>query len=298
MVIPLAEGPLLRVKLLKIGEEDQIILLTTHHIVSDGWSMGLFDREIRQLYAAYREGQPSPLDELSVHYGDYAEWQRSWLSGEAFEEQLGYWKKRLEGAQTVLALPTDRPRPAVMRYPGASHSSRLSADLSARLKELGRMEGTTLFMTLMAVFQLLLHRYTGERDIIVGTPISGRNQFETEAMIGLFVNTLVIRTELSADINFRELLRRVRDITLEAQAHQDLPFEKLVEEMGIERSLSYNPLFQVMFALDHVSNETPELPGLKSGSFEVDSETQKFDLTLSAVDAAGGIVISIQNRSA
>jgi amino acid adenylation domain-containing protein len=288
----LAGGPLLRVKLLKVEEEDQIILLTMHHIVSDGWSMGLFDREIRQLYAAYREGRPSPLDELSIHYGDYAEWQRSWLSGDVIEEQLGYWKKHLEGAQTVLVLPTDRPRPAVMRYPGASHHSRLPAGLSARLKELGRMEGATLFMTLMSVFQLLLHRYTGECGIIVGTPISGRNQFETESLIGLFINTLVIRTKLSEEINFRELLRYVRDITLEAHAHQDLPFEKLIEEIGVERSLSYNPLFQVMFVLENISNDSPELPGLKLCPFEVNSETQKFDLTLSAVDAAGEISIS------
>jgi amino acid adenylation domain-containing protein/FkbM family methyltransferase len=288
----LAEAPLLRVKLLKLEEEDHIILLTMHHIVSDAWSMRLFDREIRQLYVAYREGLPSPLDELSVHYGDYAAWQREWLSRDVVEEQLGYWKKHLEGAQPVLALPTDRPRPAVMRYPGASHHFRLPASLSARIRALGRTEGATLFMTLMSVFQLLLHRHTGEHDIIVGTPISGRNQFEIEPLIGFFVNTLVIRTKLSGGVNFRELLRYVRDITLEAHAHQDLPFEKLIEAIGVERSLSYNPLFQVMFVLENASNENPELPGLEFCPVDVGPETQKFDLTLTAGDSGGDIGVS------
>jgi amino acid adenylation domain-containing protein/FkbM family methyltransferase len=288
----LAEVPLLRVMLLKLEEEDHIILLTMHHIVSDAWSMRLFDREVRQLYAAYRDGRPSPLDELSIQYGDYAAWQRAWLSGDAIAEQLEYWKKHLEGAPTVLALPTDRLRPPVVRYRGGAHHSRLPADLSSRLKELGRMEGATLFMTLMSVFQLLLHRYTGERDIIVGAPISGRNQIETEPLIGFFVNTLVFRTKLSGDMNFRELLRYVRDIALEAHAHQDLPFEKLIDEIGVERSLSYNPLFQVMLVLENYSNENPELPGLRFSAVDVGVETQKFDLTLSAVDAGGEICIS------
>ena len=288
----LGEAPLLRVELLKLEEEDHIILLTMHHIVTDAWSMRLFDREIRQLYAAYHDGQPSPLDELSIQYGDYAAWQRTWLSGDVIEEQLEYWKKYLEGAQPVLALPTDRVRPAIVRYPGGGHHSRLSADLSSRLKELGRREGATLFMTFMSVFQLLLHRYTGERDIIVGSPISGRNQIETEPLIGFFVNTLVFRTKLFRGMNFRELLRAVREITLEAHAHQDLPFEKLIEALGVERSLSYNPLFQVMFVLENYSNENPDLPELRFSPFDVGTETQKFDLTLSAGDAGGEICVS------
>ena len=201
-----------------------------HHVVSDGWSLGVFWRELGALYEAFSRGEPSPLAELPVQYADYALWQRRWLTGEVLEEQLGYWREQLAGAG-ALELPTDHPRPAVRTHLGARQELVLPEPLTRALKELSRQEGTTLFMVLLGAFQALLSRYSGQEDVAVGSPIAGRNQAETEDLIGFFVNTLVMRTDLSGDPTFKELLGRVREVALGAYAHQDLPFERLVEEL-------------------------------------------------------------------
>jgi hypothetical protein len=242
----LSAGPLFRALLLRVGAEDHVLLLSMHHIVSDGWSMGVLFRELSALYAAYREGRESPLPELALQYADYAVWQREQLAGEVLDRQLSYWREQLAGVPELLELPTDHPRPAVQTYRGASVPVELSLE---RLQSLGRSEEATLYMVLLGAFQVLLSKYSGNEDIVVGSPIAGRTRKEVEELIGFFVNTLVLRTDLSGDPSFRETLRRVREVTLGAYAHQELPFEKLVAELQPERSLSHTPLFQVAFAL-------------------------------------------------
>ncbi|MCA1579632.1 MAG: amino acid adenylation domain-containing protein, partial [Acidobacteria bacterium] len=295
----LQAGPLLRVSLLRLGEEDHVALFTMHHIVSDGWSMGILVREVAALYGAYVRGEESPLPELAVQYADFAAWQREWLQGAVLERQLSYWKERLRGAPPALELPTDRPRPTVMTQRGAQHGFRLSEELSRGLQELSRREGVTLFMVLLAAFAVLLKRYTGQPDVVVGTPIAGRNRGEVEGLIGFFVNTLVLRTDLSGDPSFRELLERVKEVALGAYAHQDLPFEKLVEELQPERSLAHTPLFQVMLVLQNAPGGEVELPGLKltplgagsgdSGGGAMAGGTAKFELTLTVVETRAGL---------
>ena len=288
----LARGPLLRASLLRLGDQEHVLLLTMHHIVSDGWSVGVLFRELAALYAAFSQGQPSPLHELSIQYADYALWQREWLQGEEMERQLAYWRRQLAGAPAVLELLTDRPRPAMQSFRGAKQSLVLPKDLTARLKDLSRREGVTLFMTLLAAFQTLLSRYTGQADILVGSPIANRNREEIEGLIGFFVNTLVLRTDLSGDPTFRELLGRVSEVALGAYAHQDLPFEKLVEGVQPERSLSHTPLFQVMFILQNAPRQALELPDLRLSPLAVESGTSKFDVTLSMVERADGLTAS------
>jgi amino acid adenylation domain-containing protein len=285
----LGSGPLLRVCLLRLDREEHALLLTMHHIISDGWSVGVLIRELGALYAAYSRGQESPLAELPLQYADYAQWQRNRLHDEALAEQLAYWRNQLQGAPSLLALPTDRPRPAMQTFSGAAHTLMFPPELSAALKSLSQREGVTLFMTLLAAFQMLLCRYTGQMDISVGTPIANRNRAEVEGLIGLFANTLVLRTNLDGNPSFRELLQRVKEVALGAYARQDLPFEKLVEELQPERSLSHSPLFQVMFVLQHASAEAPELRGLTLQSVEAENATAKFDLTLSITDATEGL---------
>ncbi|MGH7931425.1 MAG: condensation domain-containing protein, partial [Candidatus Binatia bacterium] len=246
----LSRGPLLRAILLRLHQEEHFLLLNMHHIVSDGWSMGVFFREISVLYEAYSNGKPSPLAELPIQYADYAVWQRNRLQGEVLETQLSYWEKQLEDIST-LDLPTDRPRPAAQSFRGARLSLELSKELTEGLKALSRKERVSLFMTLLAAFQTLLHRYTGRDDIAVGSPIAGRNRAEIEGLIGFFINTLVLRADLSGNPTFRELLARVREAALGAYDHQDVPFEKLVQELHPERNLNQSPLFQVMFVLQN-----------------------------------------------
>ena len=224
----LTQVPLLRASVLQMAEQEHVLLLTLHHIVSDGWSMGVLFRELSALYNAFSTGKPSPLAELPLQYPDFAVWQRQWLQGEVLEGQLSYWKKQLAKAPAVLDLPTDRPRPPVQTYRGARQSLVLSQALTSRLKAISRQESVSLFMTLLAAFQTLLYRYTQCDDILVGSPIAGRNRTDIEGLIGFFVNTLVLRTDLSGDPSFRELLGRVRKLALDAYAHQDLPFEKLI----------------------------------------------------------------------
>src|SRR5882672_5931778 len=282
----LSRGPLIRATLLRLSELEHVLLFTMHHIVSDGWSLGILRREVAALYEAYAQGRPAALPELSIQYADFAVWQREWLQGAVLEEQLSYWRGQLGGGSPVLELPLDRARPAVQSLRGARQSLLLSETLTRALEALSRREGVTLFMTLLAGFQTLLYRYSGQEDIAVGTPIANRNRAETEELIGFFVNTLVLRCDLSGNPSVRELLQRVREVALGGNAHQDVPFEKLVEELQPERNLSHSPLFQVMFWLQNAAAGALELPELVLSGIGVDQQTAKFDLTL-AVDQTG-----------
>ena len=290
----LSQGPLLRAHLLRLSEEEHILLLTMHHIVSDAWSAAILSRELSIHYSARLSGLPPHLPELPVQYADFAAWQRHWLQGEVLQQQLEYWRKQLEGAPSVLHLPTDRPRPAVPTYRGAGQRILLSRELSEGVKALSRREGVTLFMTLLAAFQVLLARYSGQEDIVVGSPIANRRFHELEGLIGLFANTLAMRTDLSGDPSFRKLLSQVRDTALAAYAHQDLPFEKLVEELQPERSLSFNPLFQVMFTLQNTPVVDQEMPPLKVERLPLDTGTAKFDLILFVVETGNGLQCRIE----
>ncbi len=277
----LAAGPLLRAVVLRLSEQEHVLLCTMHHIISDGWSIGVLIRELTTLYEAYVKGEPSPLPELGIQYADYAHWQREWLQGEVLEQQLNYWKQQMAGAPAVLELPTDYPRPAVQTFRGAHQSLSLSAELTTGLKALTQREGVTLFMTLLAAFQTLLWRYSGQEDIVVSTGIANRNRAETEPLIGFFVNTLVLRTDLSGEPPFTRLLERVREVTLGAYAHQDVPFELLVEALAPERDARYTPLFQVMLVLQNARMaEAVKLAGLELSGVGGEVETAKFDLTL------------------
>jgi amino acid adenylation domain-containing protein len=280
----LAHGPLLRATLVKLAPHDHVLLLTMHHIVSDGWSMGVLLQELSHLYDAYRQGKPACLPGLSIQYADFAAWQRHWLQGDELNQQLAYWKERLGDGPAVLELPTDRPRPAQQTFHGAVQSVELSAELASGLRQVSRREGATLFMTVLAAFQTWLHRYTGQTDISVGCPIANRTQLELEGLIGFFVNTLVMRGDLSGDPTFKELLGRVRETTLGAYAHQDVPFEKLVEVLAPERSRSHAPLFQVALVLQNAPLSWParqgEADGLRVSPWMVDNGTSKYDLTL------------------
>jgi NRPS condensation-like uncharacterized protein len=258
----LSTGPLLRARLLRLATEEHILLLSMHHIVSDGWSINVLAHELATLYDAYAVGAESPLEDLRLQYPDYATWQREWLQGEVLEQHAAYWREQLRGVSPVLPLPLDKPRPTVSSFYSATLSRHLSKELSNDLKTLSRREGVTLFMCLLAAFQLLLRRYSGQDDITVGSPVANRTRAETEELIGFFVNTLVLRTDVSGNPTFRELVQRVRETALGAYAHQDVPFEKLVEELAPERSLSFTPLFQVMFALENAPLPEVEAHGL------------------------------------
>jgi amino acid adenylation domain-containing protein len=282
----LANDSLWRVCLIQLSEDDHVMLLVMHHIVSDGWSTGILLGELSTLYEAFSQGEPSPLPDLPIQYADFAVWQRQWLSGEVLETQLNYWKQQLAGAPPLLELPTDRPRPSVQTYRGNTYEFQLNADLSQKLKSLSQKLGATLFMTLLTAFNILLSRYSGQSDIIVGSPIANRNHSEIESLIGFFVNTLVLRTNLEGNPSFVELLSRVRQVALDAYAHQDLPIERLVEELQPERSLSYSPLFQVMFALQNAPIEELGMPGLSITSLQLENVTSKFDLSLSMEETA------------
>jgi amino acid adenylation domain-containing protein len=284
----LARGPLLRAKLLRVAADDHVLLLTLHHIICDGWSIGVFMSELAALYEAYASGQQSPLAKLPIQYADYARWQREWLQGEVLEQQLSYWKEQLAGAPAVLELPSDRPR-SERTQPGAYSTFRISTETTKGLNELSRSHGATLFMTLLASFQTLLFRYTAQDDIVVGSPIAGRNRAETENLIGFFINTLVMRTNMSGDPSFSELLQRVKETALGAYAHQDVPFERLVEELQPERSLSHSPIFQVMLAVQHARSARLQLPGVSLETMAVGTEAAKFDLMLLLAEDAEGL---------
>ncbi len=289
----LARGPLLRVGLLRLDETEHVLLLTLHHIVGDAWSIGVLVREVTALYTVFAAGQPSPLPELPVQYADFAAWQRSWLAGEALQRELQYWRDHLAGAPPVLELPTDRPRPAVQSFRGAVRPLSLPPELSAALAALSRREGVTVFMTLVSALSALLSRFSGQADLTLGTPVAGRHRLEIESLIGFFVNTLVLRPDLSAEPRFIELLSRVRREALNAYAHQDLPFEKLVEDLAPERSLSQTPLFQVMFAWQNAALSALALPGLRLAPMELADEVAKFDLSLVLQEFGSGIAGSL-----
>ncbi|HYO99536.1 MAG TPA: amino acid adenylation domain-containing protein [Pyrinomonadaceae bacterium] len=290
----LSTGPLLRASLIRLEDEEHIVVVVMHHIVSDGWSVGVFIRELTALYGAYTDGRPSTLDELPMQYADFAHWQREWANLEVMRMQHAFWERQLATAPEVLELPTDFPRPAVQTWRGARQPLTLPLALTDTLKALSRREGVTLFMTLLAAFQTLLHRYSGQSDIVVGSDIANRHRVEIEGLIGFFSNMLVLRTDLSGDPTFRQLLGRVREMTLEAYSNQDVPFEKLVEVMRPKRGLGHTPLFQVVFTLQNAPTPPLELPGLTARPLEVDCETAKFDLVLNMWDNEDGLTGSLE----
>ena len=285
----LARGPLVRGRLLRLTDSQHLLVVVTHHAVSDGWSIGVFARELEALYAAFRAGQPSPLPGLALQYGDFAGWQRDWLSGEALSSQLDYWRRVLAGCSEGVTFPCDHPRPTRPAARGQRRSLPLSPGLSDDIRAFSRREGVTLFMTLLAALDVLLSRHSGQSDIQVGTPIAGRTHAELEPLVGFFVNTLVLRTELSGNPSFRELLARVRETALGAYAHQDLPFEKLVAELQPQRDPGRTPLFQVMFNLVNLETRPPRLEGLEVEALPNPEPESKFDLTLYALDGPGEI---------
>ncbi|HEX2094994.1 MAG TPA: condensation domain-containing protein, partial [Longimicrobiaceae bacterium] len=285
----LARGPLLRPTLLRLGPCDHAFLLPMHHIVTDGWSTGVLWRELVALYNAVRAGRPSPLRQVRLQYGDFAVWQQAHLAGGVLDRQMAYWTERLDGAPTLIALPTDRRRPAEQSYRGAAYEFAVPDEVSARLDVLAQREGATLFMVLLAAVAALLGRYAGEDDLVIGSPIANRTRPELEEIVGLFANTLAIRTDLSGDPTFRELLGRVRDALFEDFAHQDLPFERIVEELRIERSLSYNPVYQVMFVLQNAPRSRSALAGLEMHLLETDHRKSKLDLAISAQTTESGL---------
>jgi acyl-CoA synthetase (AMP-forming)/AMP-acid ligase II/acyl carrier protein len=285
----LTQGPLMRATLLRLGKEDHVLLLTIHHIAFDGWSLSVLARELAALYEAFCAGRPQPLPDLPVQYADYTHWQRQWLQGDVLQTQLSYWKQQLAGVR-VLDLPTDRPRPPVQTFRGAKQFLLLSSRLTNELKLLSLREGVTPFMSLLAAFTTLLHGYTGQYDIAVGTFLINRNRVETEGLIGFFINNLVLRTDLAGNPSFRELVARVRTVALAAYAHQDLPFEKLLEELRPERDKSRTPLFQVMLVLQNTPGSALDLPGLTSSNYPAAQDTRaNFDLTLWMSDGIEGL---------
>ena len=290
----LEKGPLMRAKLVRIGPEDHVLLILIHHILFDGWSRRILSGEMAELYDAFATGNASPLPDLPLQYGDFAVWQRKFLTSSQTGKQLNFWKRRLEGAPLVLELPLDNLRPALATYRGARRSLLLPLPLLEQLRELSRTESVTLFMTLLAVFNIMLSRYTAQEDIIVGTPVAGRNRVEIEKLIGLFINSLALRTNLSGDPLFRDLLSQVRETTLSAYANQDLPFERLVEDLGTERDLSRNPVFQVMLILQNIPGKVKRLSNLHTSVFTDGAETSKMDLLLFAIERSEGLELTFE----
>ena len=276
----LSRGPLLRAKLLRLGESEHILLLTMHHIITDGWSTGIFNDELSKLYSHYANGIDCHLEELPVQYADYSIWQREWLRGEVLETQLRYWTEHLRGAPDALSLPLDRTRPAIQTFRSSRESFELGDDSKLRLLQLSRREGATLYMTLLAAFQTLLCRYTNQRDVCVGTGIANRSRAETERLIGCFANTLVMRTTMDGEPNFKQVLSSVRETALRAYAHQDLPFEQLVEAIQPPRTLSHTPLVQVTFTFQNAPIRALELGDLTIKPIRIENGSVEFDLSV------------------
>lgn len=290
----LKTGPLFRATVIQLADTESVVLFTMHHIISDGWSVTVLVQEMAALYQAFASGEPAPLPELPIQYADYAHWQRQWLQGEILETHLTYWKEKLADCPPIIELPTDRPRPPVQSFNGNTISATFSPELAQAVHQLSREEGCTPFMTLLAAFQTLLARYSRQDDICVGTPVANRNRLATEKLIGFFVNTLVLRTDLSGNPTFLELLARVRESALGAFAHQELPFETIVEAVQPQRDLSHSPLFQVMFVLQNDTEAGISIPDLKISPLDADSGNAKFDLTLIVADAPNGFAISFE----
>ncbi|HEY4587874.1 MAG TPA: condensation domain-containing protein, partial [Thermoanaerobaculia bacterium] len=276
----LARGPLVRSALLRLDEREHVLLIGMHHAVSDGWSMSIFVRELGAFYRALAAGEPAALPDLAVQYADFATWQRRWLSGEVLAEQLAWWKGQLGGAAQVIELPLDHPRPAVQSYRGSHADLMIGVDLRQRLEAMSRRLGGTPFMILLAGFATLLSRYGGQSDVVMGTPIANRGRPELEALIGFFANTLALRVDLAGDPGFGELVRRVREMALGAYAHQDVPFERLVDELRPERSRSHSPVFQVALVLQNLPASRLELPGLTLAPLAAGAGRAQFDLSL------------------
>ena len=297
----LASGPLLRTTLLRLSAEEHYLLLSVHHIVFDGWSLRVFADELSALYEAYAHGEGSPLPEPAMQYADYAVWQQEQLEGGALDAQLDYWRRTLAGAPALLELPTDRPRPAVQSFRGASRQAALGDEVTRALRELSGREGATLFMTLLAGFAALLRGYTGQSDIVVGTPVAGRTRVELEGLIGFFVNTLALRVEPRPEMTFSELLAQTRRVCLDAYANQEVPFERVVSELGVRRETGYNPLFQVMLVLQNIPGETDEAGGAederqpeRDDAFAPGDETSKFDLSIYFEERGGELLATIE----
>ena len=290
----LSKDLMLRATLFKLAEGDHVLLTVTHHIASDAWSRGILLGEMSALYNAFSSGRESPLPDLPIQHGDFACWQRERLQGETLTAQLDYWKRQLAGLPALLELPTDRPRPPAMTFRGARQAFTISADICEQLKALSRRHEATLFMTLLGAFQTLLYRYTGQEDIAVGSPIANRGRVEIEPLIGFLLNTLVLRADLSGNPSFSELLGRVREVALDGYANQDVPFERLVEELRPERDLSRNPLFQVMFIFQNAPRQDLDLTGLTVAPVEVDADTAQFDLRMTTQESDGGLSASLE----
>jgi amino acid adenylation domain-containing protein/non-ribosomal peptide synthase protein (TIGR01720 family) len=285
----LVRGPLLRIRLIQLAPHEYVFVLVMHHIISDGWSVSVFMQELTSLYNAYTQGAPSHLPELPIQYADFAAWQRAWMQGDVLAKQLEYWKPQLENAPAVLQLPTDRPRTPFPTFHGSTYEFSLPKKLSEQIQGLGMQEGTTLFMTLLAAFQLLLARYSGQDKIVVGTSIANRTRTELEGLLGIFFNTLALSTDLSGQPGFREILGRVRKVALDAYAHQDMPFEQLVDALHPERSLQHRPLFQVLFELENAPHTDLNFDGMLSQPLAIESKTAKFDLALAMMKTEQGL---------
>ena len=290
----LVQGPLIRVKLMRMSEEDHVLMLVVHHIVFDGWSGNLMAGELAALYEAFAQARPSPLPELAIQYADYAVWQREWMQGKVRDRQVDYWRQQLAGAPAVLELPTDRPRAAVQSHQGDICTHVIARELVDRLKIFSQAEGATLFTTLLTGFQLLFSRYSRQEDIVVGSTIAGRNYAELEPIVGFFVNTMAMRTDCSGNPTCRELLQRVKKVTLDAYAHQEIPFEQLVEELQPERSPSHNPIYQVLFGLQNVPKRTFEVSGLSIERASVHQGTSILDMSWFAFETDEGILLRVE----
>ena len=290
----LSKDHMLRAALIKLHEQDHVLVVTMHHIASDAWSLSVIVKEVGELYSSYTENRAAQLPTPQIQYADFSIWQRKYLQGEVLNRKISYWKKKLEGV-APMELPTDFARPAVQSSRGANSSFRIDKDLLSAIELLSRQQGVTLFMTLLASFKVLLHRYSGQEDICVGTPIAGRQQQEVEDLIGLFVNTLALRSEVSSDTSFTGLLQQVKQTTLEAYENQDVPFDKVVEAVVKERDMSRSPLFQVMFVLQNI----PDIPTLHLGEVQLSAEvsaqnTTKFDLTFTVTQTDQGLQCSVE----
>ncbi len=290
----LSQGPLLRIHLIKLADRDHVLLFTMHHIISDAWSVGLLIKEVAALYQGFVTEKTVSLPELPLQYADFAHWQRNWLQGQVLDAQLDYWRQQLAGAPPLLELPTDRPRPAIQTFHGRTVNYSLHKQMAEGLKAISQQEQVTLFMTLLAAFQTLLARYSGQNDISVGTPIANRNRIETENIVGFFVNTLVLRTIVGPEDTFRELLGKVREVALCAYAHQDVPFEMLVDALHPQRDLSHTPLFQVMFVFQNAPTQQLELPDLVIAPIQAESGVAKFDLSIILSEHADGLAVGFE----
>ncbi len=295
----LARDSLIRALLLRQSETEHVLMVTMHHIVSDGWSVGVFFREVTELYEAVRQGREAALEPLPVQYADFAHWQREWLAGEVQTRQIEYWKKQLDGVDPGLTLPADRPRPAVRDHEGTREFFRTSPELLEKLRRIAEQHDATLYMTLLAAYSVLLHRYTQQTDIAVGTVVANRNRAEVEGLIGQFANTLVMRNDLSGDPAFAELLARVRRTALEGYDHQDVPFEAVVDALQADRSLSRSPVFQTVLVLQEEQAEPKlTLGGLEVTSVDVDFSISKFDLTLDLRETPDGLTGAVEYSTA